>query len=192
MNDYAFAIDIISRYRNDFAEPRMDCPPNRAVVNALNLIIKDLTGRQREDREATSVVAVRYGFDGHGYSYADNSFGSDWLTRFPDAEPLCVAHLAEDGGRWEFVPAGWAVSPIPEWRPMSTAPRNGSHILARDAACPSRPPATVHWFDGGWHLSVNRYSNDSDHGCSTLTDWHPLPETCPTYAPREGGEETRS
>jgi hypothetical protein len=33
-------------------------------------------------------VAVRYGWDGHGYQYADNGTGSDWLTRHGDAEAL--------------------------------------------------------------------------------------------------------
>lgn len=36
-------------------------------------------------------VAVRYGFDGNGWRYADDGNGSDWFTRameYPDAEPL--------------------------------------------------------------------------------------------------------
>ncbi|SCM79800.1 hypothetical protein KL86PLE_90646 [uncultured Pleomorphomonas sp.] len=36
-------------------------------------------------------VAVRYGWDGHGYSYADDASGSDWLRRYPDAEQLYLA-----------------------------------------------------------------------------------------------------
>jgi regulator of replication initiation timing len=32
--------------------------------------------------------AVRYDYDGYGYKYLDSGSGSDWQTRYKDAEPL--------------------------------------------------------------------------------------------------------
>lgn len=39
---------------------------------------------------APEAVAVRYGWDGHGFQYLDSGSGSDFLTRHPDGEPLCL------------------------------------------------------------------------------------------------------
>lgn len=61
------------------------------------------------------------------------------------------------------------------WQPIRSAPRDGSHILARASTVPSQPPTTVHWFADGWHLSVNALGEYSDHGCSALDQWVPLP-----------------
>jgi hypothetical protein len=36
-------------------------------------------------------VAMRYGWDGHGYQYIDNGSGSDWRERHKDGEPLYAA-----------------------------------------------------------------------------------------------------
>ena len=41
-------------------------------------------------------VAARYDFDGYGYRYIDNGHGSDWETRFPDAEMLYTAPPPSD------------------------------------------------------------------------------------------------
>jgi hypothetical protein len=69
------------------------------------------------------------------------------------------------------------------WRDINTAPRDGTHILARATTVPIQPPTTVHWFDGGWHLSVNALGEYSDCGCSELDEWIPLPPLPPTYKP---------
>jgi hypothetical protein len=53
-----------------------------AVVERAKALLEDL--RQCEP------VAVRYGFDGYGFAFIDNGSGSDWLTRYPDGEPLFV------------------------------------------------------------------------------------------------------
>lgn len=62
------------------------------------------------------------------------------------------------------------------WRGIETAPHDGTHIIVRDASAP-QPPTTAHWFEGGWHLSVNALGDYSDHGMRSLTHWMPLPPT---------------
>lgn len=72
------------------------------------------------------------------------------------------------------------------WQPISTAPKNGAHILVCSTNNPSTPPTTVHWFDSrlygarsggaGWHLSVNLKGEDSDYVWGPPTHWMPLPE----------------
>lgn len=47
------------------------------------------------------------------------------------------------------------------WQPIETAPKDGTHILVR-SLIGSEPPTVCHWFDGGWHLSVNRNGDDSE------------------------------
>lgn len=56
---------------------------------------------------------------------------------------------------------------VPEWQPIETAPKDGTHILVRsyDNRC---PPTVCHWFNEGWHLSVNRNGNDSEY---SATEW---------------------
>ena len=46
--------------------------------------------RGDEDSEPEP-VAMRYGWDGHGYQYIDNGSGSDWRERHKDGEPLYAA-----------------------------------------------------------------------------------------------------
>ena len=61
------------------------------------------------------------------------------------------------------------------WKPISTAPKDGTHILVCDATRPHQPPTSAHWWETNWALSVCRYGDESDHGCDTLTHWMPLP-----------------
>lgn len=62
------------------------------------------------------------------------------------------------------------------WRPIESAPKDGTHILATKK---NAIPRSVHWFDDGfwkgWSLSVNFQSEYSDHDCKDLTHWQPLP-----------------
>ena len=75
-----------------------------------------------------------------------------------------------------------------EWRPIETAPKDGTHILACFATRPfgptwgfaQRPPTVVHWFgppdlpglrSGGWYLSVQTADSERVHP----THWQPLP-----------------
>lgn len=63
------------------------------------------------------------------------------------------------------------------WRGIETAPTDGTHILVRSEGSPQQPPTTAHWFEGGWHLSVNALGEHSEHGMQSLSHWMPLPPT---------------
>jgi hypothetical protein len=62
------------------------------------------------------------------------------------------------------------------WKSMASAPTDGTHILACIMGG-SWPATTVHWFDGGWHLSVNLYGDNSHYEtiCGAPTHWMELP-----------------
>lgn len=65
------------------------------------------------------------------------------------------------------------VQAVPDWQPIETAPKDGTHITLtnrRDL------PATCHWFDGAWHLSMNRYGPFSQWTWDAPTHWMPLPQ----------------
>ena len=71
------------------------------------------------------------------------------------------------------------------WRPIITAPRDGTHILACDASMPysatwtfnQRPPTVVHYWDGmgapdaGFYTSVNELAPENTF---PATHWRPL------------------
>ena len=70
------------------------------------------------------------------------------------------------------------------WRPIESAPRDGTHVLARDVPLGIRitnlthPPMVVHWFDyigdaasSGWYLSHGA----GDGPAVSPTHWMPLP-----------------
>lgn len=58
------------------------------------------------------------------------------------------------------------------WQPIETAPKDGTHITVFS---PHALPCTVHWFDGGWHLSVNQCGEYSAYVWGLPTHWMPLP-----------------
>jgi hypothetical protein len=53
------------------------------------------------------------------------------------------------------------------WQPIETAPKDGRHIIVFGDGL----PATVHWFDGGWHLSVNQRGEFSEYIWRAPTHW---------------------
>jgi len=70
------------------------------------------------------------------------------------------------------------------WRPIESAPKDGTHVLARDVPLGIRitnlthPPMVVHWFDyigdaslSGWYLSHGA----GDGPAVSPTYWLPLP-----------------
>lgn len=64
------------------------------------------------------------------------------------------------------------------WRPIETAPKDGSHILAYRLPVGIRvtnntnPPTVVHWFDDGFYTSVNELAPERPF---EPTHWQPLP-----------------
>jgi hypothetical protein len=66
------------------------------------------------------------------------------------------------------------------WRPIISAPKDGTHIFACDASTPygqhwtfeQRPPTVVHWFEDGFYTSVNEH--EPVHPFAA-THWQPLP-----------------
>ena len=61
------------------------------------------------------------------------------------------------------------------WHDMDCAPKDGTHITVISAHN-KLPATTVHWFDGGWHLSVNQMGKYSDYVWGFPTHWMLLPE----------------
>lgn len=57
------------------------------------------------------------------------------------------------------------------WKNIETAPKDGRHIIVINANDNYPLPATVHWFDGGWHLSVNQKGEYSDYIWGEPTHW---------------------
>lgn len=89
---------------------------------------------------------------------------------------------------WETL-ARAAVAECFRWRPIETAPKDGTHVLVcfdEPKYGPywtfqQRPPTVAHWFgpadlpglrSGGWYLSVHQ--NDAER--IYPTHWMPLPE----------------
>lgn len=66
-----------------------------------------------------------------------------------------------------------------KWQPIETAPKDGTHIIIASAS--NTPPTTVHWFDGGWHLSVNMDGDHSEYVWGRPTHWMPAPDF-PSFA----------
>lgn len=67
--------------------------------------------RQHESQQAVDdCVAMRYGWDGYGYKYIDSGSGSDWQTRYTDAEPLYLRTeqpKVDDTKRASVAPSEW-------------------------------------------------------------------------------------
>lgn len=66
------------------------------------------------------------------------------------------------------------------WQSIETAPKDGAHIIVANRFNPNIPAATVHWFDGGWHLSVNQMGEYSEYVWGPPTDWMPVPAVSST------------
>ena len=72
-----------------------------------------------------------------------------------------------------------------DWRPISSAPKDGTHFLACDARVPyseswtfnQRPPTVVHWWgnpgEEGFYTSVNELEPQTPF---EATHWKPLGE----------------
>jgi len=73
-----------------------------------------------------------------------------------------------------------------EWKPIETAPKDGSHILAYRLPAGIRftnntnPPTVVHWFDDGFYTSVNELAPERPFA---PTHWMalPAPPTLPQH-----------
>jgi hypothetical protein len=65
---------------------------------------------------------------------------------------------------------------VTDWFPISKAPLDGTHIIVINVNSPHTPPATVHYFDGGWHLSVNQRGEYSEYIWGPPTHWTWTPQ----------------
>lgn len=66
------------------------------------------------------------------------------------------------------------------WEPIETAPKDGTHVLIKRMG---GLPATCHWFDGGWHLSVNQRGEFSAWVWGDPTHWTALPSNAKVSGP---------
>ena len=76
-------------------EQREDCKWLTEPLHLARLVKHIIDARSAATAlPAREPVAVRYGFDGYGWSYFDEGNGSDWFERamqYPDAEPVYAA-----------------------------------------------------------------------------------------------------
>ena len=72
------------------------------------------------------------------------------------------------------------------WQPIETAPKDGTHILVINARNQNPLPATVHWFDGAWSLSVNQMAEYSDYVWGPPTHWMLCPQPPAALSRQEG------
>lgn len=68
------------------------------------------------------------------------------------------------------------------WRPIETAPKDGTMILAwMSGGAESRPHySLIHWFDfgwgGSWTITLPGLGSDPGYEDSAFTHWQPLPK----------------
>jgi hypothetical protein len=61
----------------------------------------------------------------------------------------------------------------PEWQPIETAPKDGTHILAHDGNT-YFPPAVIHWHVDGWYFSNCPIDGNNEYDPASRM---PLPTT---------------
>lgn len=123
------------------------------------------------------------------------TYPDDVVEKARAAHALAIAKLFDESNRhtlWgpEITEAkikdAWraalAAAEAAMWRPIETAPRDGTHVLVVNRLNPNIPPAPVHWFDGAWSLSANQKAEYSDWVWGQPTHWRPLP-TPPAASP---------
>ncbi len=82
-----------------------------------------------------------------------------------------LSHKA-DSIIYALIVAGYVIEPA--WRPIKTAPKDGTHILVCNADNSYTPPTVAHWFEDGFYTSVNenapQYPYPATHYKPTLVD----------------------
>lgn len=84
--------DQLSKLAARLREMAHDIPDTFSQWDAADL---DAAADLIDNMAKAEPVAARYNFDGHGWLYIDNGSGSDWPTRYSDAEPLYTLPLED-------------------------------------------------------------------------------------------------
>lgn len=115
-------------------------------------------------------------------TYADSAQGAEpvaWMWLTPNADGTWRQHFGESRPPITGVKNVTKLFARPQpaippgWRPIATAPKGGTHVLIKHG---EGLPATCHWFDGGWHLSVNQRGEYSAWIWAEPTHWMPIPD----------------
>lgn len=111
------------------------------------------------------------------------------IKELDDADGLCLYEIENEIGYLESVDIILHQVKLMQWRPISTAPTNGTHILGAKAGT---SPARIWFEDGRWwmHGCGPNSQNPADlTGIYAPTDWMPLPlPPAPCDGSGEAGE----